>query len=93
MKPILPEARDPAPVDAVLQPPQRAALRAPAAALRDDWTGPGPLPDLLNALLPKLDGHAALTDRLTAALSDRYLIAAYNGAEEIRREWKAGSTK
>src|SRR5512134_676491 len=33
---ILPEARHPAPVDAILQPPQRAALRAPAAALRDD---------------------------------------------------------
>ena len=39
-----------------------------AATLRDEWAGPGPLPDLLNEVLPALGGHAALTDRLLAAL-------------------------
>ena len=39
-----------------------------AAALREEWRAGGPLPDLLNQILPSLGGHAALTDRLAIAL-------------------------
>jgi DNA mismatch repair protein MutS len=39
-----------------------------SAALREEWSAGGPLPDLLNTLLPNFGGHAALTDRLAIAL-------------------------
>ncbi|MEA1072581.1 DNA mismatch repair protein MutS [Sphingomonas sp. LY160] len=39
-----------------------------AASLRDDLSGESETPDLLAHLLPSLGGHAALTDKLSAAL-------------------------
>jgi DNA mismatch repair protein MutS len=45
----------------------RDGLQA-AAALKAELEGESDRPDLLNALLPELGGHAALTDRLLVAL-------------------------
>ena len=39
-----------------------------AATLRDDLSGESDLPLMLDELLPQLAGHAALTDKLTAAV-------------------------
>ncbi|WP_118857977.1 DNA mismatch repair protein MutS [Sphingomonas mesophila] len=50
-----------------------------AAALRDQWNGGGPLPDLLKEMMPALGGHAALTDRLALALVDSPPIEAAKG--------------
>ena len=50
-----------------------------AAALRAHWDGPGPVPDLLTELLPRLGGHAELTDRLTSALVDSPPLDAAKG--------------
>ena len=47
----------------------RDGLQA-SAALRDGLERQGDLPDLLASLLPDLGGHAAMTDRLSAALVD-----------------------
>jgi DNA mismatch repair protein MutS len=50
-----------------------------AGALRDELGGEGQRPALLDALLPQLGGHAALTDLLSAALVESPPIDASKG--------------
>ena len=56
----------------------RDGLRA-SAVLRQDLEGQPDRPDLLNSLLPDLGGHAALTDRLAAALVESPPLDASKG--------------
>jgi len=68
---------------------------AGAAALRNELEQEGDRPRLLNALLPKLGGHAALVDRLRAALVDSppidsskggYIAEGYDAALDALRD-------
>ena len=73
-----------------------------ARLLRERLTRAAPLPALLDALLPDLDGHGALVDELTRALVDMppteasgggYIAAGYDAALDALRDAAAGGRR